>query len=285
MDEFQIYGIIGNPVRHSLSPLIHNFLFEKYNIKAGYHLFEVQENQLEEAIEGIRIFGIQGINVTAPYKEKVIPFLDEIKTEAKTIGAVNTIQNLKGRLIGFNTDIYGIEQALKKELKISPKDKTIAILGAGGAAKACFYSFLKSNPKEILIFNRTLKRAEQVKKQFAPISNDTNISVYNLNQLQNLVVDEKIDLIMNATSGNNANIENGISKVLNRADKEVKIFDLNYNSTTKTKILAKDSRFIDGTYMLVAQAVESFYLWTKIKPEFNQVLKFVSNYIKRGNYA
>ncbi len=285
MDRLQIYGIIGNPVRHSLSPLIHNFLFKKYNINAAYHLFEVQENQLEKAVEGIRILGIKGINVTAPYKEKVIPLLDEIKIEAKAIGAVNTVQNLKGRLVGYNTDIFGIEQALKKELKISPKDKKIAILGAGGAARAGLYTLLKYYPEEILIFNRTLKRAEQIKKQFVQISNHTNISIYNLNQLQNLLADEKIDLIINATSGNNIRIEKCISKILNEPNNHLKILDLNYNFRAKTPIHAKGAKFTDGTYMLVAQALKSFYIWTGIKSDFKPVLQLVLNRIKRGNYA
>ncbi len=285
MDRLQIYGIIGNPVRHSLSPLIHNFLFEKYQIQASYLRFEIEENQLPQAVQGIRALGIKGVNVTAPYKEKVISLLDEIKSEAKAIGAVNTVQNLKGKLVGYNTDIYGIDQVLKEKLKISPKDKKIAILGAGGAARAGLYTLLKYYPEEVLILNRTLERAEQIKKQFVQISNHTNISIYNLNQLQNLLADGKIDLIMNATSGKNAKIENGISRVLNRADKVVKIFDLNYNSTTKRKILGREPKFIDGTYMLVAQALKSFYIWTGIKPEIKPVLRLVLNRIKRGNYA
>lgn len=285
MDNLRIYGIIGNPVRRSLSPLIHNFLFKKYKIKAIYQSFEIEENKLRQVLQSIRVLGIKGVNVTAPYKVKVIPLLDEIKTEANAIGAVNTVQNLKGDLIGYNTDGYGIEQTLDEGLKFSPRNKTIVILGAGGAAQACLHILLKSNPKEILIFNRTLEKAEQLKERFSKESNHTNISVCKLENLQDLLADEKIDLIINATSGNNSIIEESISKFLNESESRIKIFDLNYNSTNKTQNSERETKFIDGTYMLVAQALESFCIWTGIKPEFEPVLQLVSKHIKRGNYA
>jgi len=285
MEKQEVYGIIGNPVKHSLSPLIHNFLFEKYKINASYHLFEIQQNQLQQAIDGIRILRIKGINVTAPYKEKVIPYLDEIKSEAETIKTVNTIQNVKGKLIGYNTDIDGINKTIEDKLKFSPQGRTIVILGAGGAAKACVYALLKYNPQEILIFNRHLEKARQFTKKFSRWSNYTTFGVYNLKDLQKLLTMKKIALIINATSGNNSLIKNTLTDILDTHSTKIKIFDLQYHSIQQDKVLSNKSNFVDGTHMLVSQAIESFYIWTKIKPEFNTVLKLVCNCIRRGKYA
>lgn len=281
----EIYGIIGNPVKYSFSPMIHNFLFEKYKINANYHLFEIEEHQLQKAIEEIRILGIKGVNVTAPFKEKIIPYLDEIRSEAKMIGAVNTILNVKGRLIGYNTDIHGIRKIIKDKLKFSAKGRKVAILGAGGAAKTCAYTLLRYHPQELLIFNRHIEKARQFGKEFSGRSNDTSIAVHNLNDLQKLFTIKKIDLIINATSGNNPLIKNTLTGIIKKSQNEIKIFDLNYHSVQQNKVLNNKANFIDGTYMLVAQALESFYIWTKIKPEFNSVLKLVSNYIRKEKYA
>lgn len=285
MEKQEIYGILGNPVQHSLSPVIHNFLFEKYKINARYHLFEIQENQLQQAIEGIRILGIKGVNVTAPFKEKIIPYLDEIRSEAKTIGSVNTIHNVEGKLIGYNTDICGIKKTIEDKLKFSVQGRKIAILGAGGAAKACVYTLLKYNLQEVLIFNRNLEKAEQLAKRFSRWSNNTAIAVHNLKDLQKLLTSKKINLIINATSGNNSLIKNTLTDILEMSPNEIKMFDLKYYSIRQNKIFGNKSNFIDGTYMLVAQALESFYIWTRIKPEFNSALKLVSNYIRKGKYA
>jgi len=281
----EIYGIIGNPVKHSLSPVIHNFLFEKYKINANYHLFEIQKHQLQKAIEGIRILGIKGVNVTAPFKGEVIPYLDEIRIEAKTIGAVNTILNVRGKLIGYNTDIYGIRKTIKDKVKFSAQARKIAVLGAGGAAKACIFTLLKYKPKKILIFNRNLEKAQGITKKFSRRSNDTGITVHNLQDLQKLLTMKKLDLIINATSGNNSLIKDTLTEILEMSRNGIKIFDLKYYSIQQNKVFSNKSNFIDGTYMLVAQALESFYIWTKIKPEFNEVLGLVTNYIKRGRYA
>ena len=285
MEKPEIYGIIGNPVKHSLSPLIHNFLFDKYKINARYYLFEIQEHQLQMATEGIGILGVKGVNVTASFKEKIIPYLDEIKSEAKTIGAVNTIHNVKGRLIGYNTDIYGIRKTIEDKLKFSAQGKEIAILGAGGAAKTCAYTLLRYHPQELLIFNRHIEKARQFGKQFSRRSNDTRIAVHNLKDLLKLLTMKKFDLIINATSGNNSLIKKRLADILANSSSEIKIFDLQYHSSRQDKVLGNNSNFIDGTYMLVAQALESFYIWTKIKPEFETVLNLVSNYVRKGKYA
>lgn len=285
MKEPAIFGILGNPVQKSLSPLIHNFLFEKYKIKARYYLFEIPEDQLPDAIEGVRVLGIKGVNVTAPFKEKVVSYLDEIKREAQEIGAVNTIHNKNGRLMGYNTDIYGIKKILEDKLKFSAEGKQIAILGAGGAAKACAFTLLGYNPKEISIINRNLKKAKLLSRRFSNWSKNTNIAVHSLEDLERILNTKKISLVINATSGDNFMIRNALTSFLKKSQKETKMFDLKYHLSRQNKVLSNNSDFIDGTYMLVAQALESFYIWTKIRPDFNVVLNLVSDHIKKEKYA
>src|SRR4030067_1050377 len=133
----QIFGLIGHPVAHSLSPVIFEYLFKKHQIKGSYHLFPLQPEQLKSALEGMRILGISGLNVTAPYKEKILPFLDSLDDSAQEIGAVNVICNQKGKLRGYNTDVIGINKTLQKLMPIKTKIGQVALIGAGGAARAC----------------------------------------------------------------------------------------------------------------------------------------------------
>jgi shikimate dehydrogenase len=128
----ELYGIIGNPIRHSLSPMIHNGAFKRLGWNAVYLAFEVKN--LEEALRGIRGLGVRGVSVTHPFKTEVIPFLDKVEKLAKKIGAVNTIVHRGGRLIGYNTDCDGALEALEEKMEL--RWKKVVLLGAGGAARA-----------------------------------------------------------------------------------------------------------------------------------------------------
>src|SRR4030043_936566 len=128
----ELYGVIGNPVQHRLSPILHNGAFKRLGRNAVYLAFEVK--YLEEALKGIRGLGLKGVSVTIPFKTDVIPFLDKVEGLAKKIGAVNTIVNRGGRLIGYNTDCDGALEALEEKMNL--RGKRIVFLGAGGAARA-----------------------------------------------------------------------------------------------------------------------------------------------------
>ena len=131
-----LLGLFGRPVKHSLSPFIHNYIFQKSNLDAVYLCFDISYGRVETAVESIKALEMIGVNVTIPYKEKVIKCLDKIDKTASKIGAVNTIKNVNGRLIGYNTDIKGFMLSLEKKASFSAKSKKAVVLGAGGAAKA-----------------------------------------------------------------------------------------------------------------------------------------------------
>ena len=149
----ELYGIIGNPIRHSLSPMIHNEAFKRLGWNAVYLAFEVKN--LEEALRGIRELGVRGVSVTHPFKTKVIPFLDKVEKLAKKIGAVNTIVNREGKLIRYNTDCDGALEALEE--KMSLRWKKVVLLGAGGAARAIGFGLMERDC-QLIIANRSQDR-------------------------------------------------------------------------------------------------------------------------------
>ena len=137
----RVLGLLGNPIKHSLSPLMHNAVFAEMGLNYAYLPFQVQEEQLKEAVTSIRGLSLKGVNVTIPFKEKVIPYLDELSEEAIACRAVNVICNQNGRLIGYNTDGKGFVRALKEE-NVAIKGRAVFI-GAGGAARALAYELAR----------------------------------------------------------------------------------------------------------------------------------------------
>ena len=139
------YGIIGKPLSHSLSPLLHNFWFKKYNIKGNYSLIEIEADKIGEVIDKIKKKELQGINVTTPYKQAVIPFLDLVINDAKKTSSVNTIYlNDENKIVGENTDVYGFEHSFIEKLKVKNfLEKNILILGAGGVTPSIIHSLEK----------------------------------------------------------------------------------------------------------------------------------------------
>ena len=157
----KLYALIGHPISKSLSPEIHNYSFKKNDINAKYLALDVSEESLEQAVEGIRHLGIGGCNVTIPHKVNISKYLDELDDEAKLLGAVNTVKNENGKLIGYNTDGKGFVNVLKDK-DIDIRNKTVAVLGAGGAARAISIILAKEGIDKIVIFNRTLEKAKTI---------------------------------------------------------------------------------------------------------------------------
>ncbi|MFH1397258.1 MAG: shikimate dehydrogenase [Candidatus Omnitrophota bacterium] len=153
MSLIKTYGLIGNPIKHSLSPVMHNSAFKALNIDSEYKLFELKEKELAGFLESLKENNIQGLNVTYPYKEKVVPLMTSLSVEAGLVGVVNTIRFFSDGLEGFNTDGEGFYRHLSEDLKFSPSGKNIAILGAGGAARAIAVYLCKSQPSSIAIYD------------------------------------------------------------------------------------------------------------------------------------
>ena len=262
------YGIIGNPLSHSISPLIHNFWFKKYNIYAKYSLIQIEISEIENIINKIRKKELQGINVTTPYKQAVIPFLDKTINDASQTQSVNTVYlNENNKIIGENTDVYGFDEAFLKKLGKDLKEKKILILGAGGVTPSIIYALAKRNIKKIFISNRTIKKTENIKEKF-PF-----IEIILWEDFINKV--EEMDIVINATS---LGIKNGdkFEGVLENFKSTLIYYDVVYNpvETAMMKHLNKRGiKTFNGLEMLVFQGQKSFFLWNNINTEFNEELK------------
>ncbi len=158
----KVVGLLGHPVGHSQSPIMHNTAFRENNVNYVYVAFDVAPEKLPEAVAGIRSLGLRGVNVTIPHKVAIIPLLDEIDPLAKRIGAVNTVVNDNGRLIGYNTDGTGYVRSLVNETKIELADQVVTMLGAGGAARAVACTLAEEGVKEIRIVNRSREKAQRL---------------------------------------------------------------------------------------------------------------------------
>lgn len=253
-----VYAIIGKPVSHSLSPKLHNAMFEKYALDAVYVAFEV--NNLKQAIEGVRALGIKGLNVTLPFKNEAFKYVDIIDKEAKIIGSINTINNVNGELFGSNTDYLGFLETIK-DIDCS---KNICVLGAGGASSAIIYAFFKKGVKKINIYNRTFENAFKIKERFGDL-----ISI-NIIEKKDIY---KNEIIVNTTSIGLKNNEFALD--LNLLDKNTLLIDIIYNSQLIKNALLLGIKGIDGKKMFVQQAYYAFKIWTGIKFDINYALQVI----------
>jgi len=195
----KIVGIFGFPVSHTLSPLIQNVALQEAGLDFVYVPFQVRPSDLRKATEAIRVFDIVGVNVTIPHKEGIIDYLDEISEEVKLIGAVNTVVNKGGKLVGYNTDWMGFLESLRED-GVSLKEKKAFLIGAGGAALSLGFALIKEGVKTLFLTNRTYSRAENLARKLKEIKGDeTEIKVVEFEKKEKLA-SEGIDILINATS-------------------------------------------------------------------------------------
>ena len=226
----KLVGIIGHPIAHSWSPLIHGTAFKLTKQNYAYFAFDVLQKNLHDALKGIQALGIVGVNVTVPHKEAVMEFLDEISADARLVGAVNTVYIQNDLLVGHNTDIDGAVAALKP-YRDQIADQNVTIFGAGGGARAVVYSLIAYfRPAQINVINRDTSRAELLKKFFADSQNYRNIRVVELHNNDEGSVVEASRLIVNATQVGMSPAINENIMVQDNRDYGGKIFfDLVYN--------------------------------------------------------
>ena len=275
----KIIGIIGENIENSLSPLFHNQIILKHSLNFCYLSFQVAETDLDEAIQGVRALNKRGVNITFPYKEKVIEFLDEVEESARRIGAVNTIVNNKGILTGYNTDVIGFKKSLQDKGKFVIKEKKAVILGAGGAARGVIYTLLEEGIEEISIFNRTSEKAEKIKQDFSPFFPQSSINIFSFEQDNIKDKIKEANLLVNATSiGMASQVGNTPLSDEKLFHPNLLVYDLIYHPA-KTLFLKQAERagakIINGVPMLVYQGIESLYLWTGFKPERKEVLEII----------
>ncbi len=262
----KLFGIIGSPITHSLSPVLHNYWFKKYNIEANYSLLNVTEENLKNVINKIKDKELSGINVTLPYKQKIIPFIDKLINDAQHTNSVNTIfLNNDNIVIGENTDVFGLQAAYLKEIS-NAENKKALVIGAGGVSSSVIFSLEKSKVKDITIINRTYEKSLFLKKKF---------SFLNILEWKSLKQEiNKFDIIINATSlglKHGGDFEFNFDNVKN----SLIYIDTIYNPLeTKTiKFLKENSiKTFNGLEMFIYQGQKSFYLWNKINPEIDNEL-------------
>ena len=261
------YGIIGNPIKHSLSPVLHNYWFKKYKIDANYSIINVKdESELPGIIEQIRNKKLSGINVTLPYKQKIVSQVDTIVNDAEITNSVNTIYlDSKETIIGENTDVFGLQAAYLKEIDNIPKKKAL-IIGAGGVSPSVILSLQKSGVREISITNRTREKCIFLKNRF------NNLKIVEWEKLKEEV--KNFEIIINATS---LGLKGGKDFNFNfdQTKSDLIYIDTIYNPLeTKTlKYLKKmDIKVFNGLNMFIYQGQKAFYLWNKINPEIDDKL-------------
>ncbi len=271
------YGIIGKPIKHSLSPLLHNYWLKKYKVVAEYSLLEIEENKIKNTLDKIRSGLISGINVTLPYKQKVIPFVDKIINDAKKTKSVNTIYlNNNKELVGDNTDVFGLQAGYLKEIIDSQiNNKKALILGAGGVSPSVIVALNKSNVNNITISNRTFDKAIFLKKNF------NNISIIKWEDLKSNI--NNFDIIINATSLGLKN-QKDFDFLFNNFKDSLIYIDTIYNPI-ETKMIkhfkSNNIKTFGGLDMFIYQAQKSFYLWNKINPEIdNHIIEILRNELK-----
>jgi len=264
--EVNLTGLFGYPVEHSFSPAMHNSAFKEVNLNYLYLPFAIKPENVEEAVKGIKAFDLRGVNVTIPHKQAVIPYLDELSEEAELIGAVNTIENKDGKLIGYNTDGRGFIRSLKEEGDFEAKGKKALIIGAGGASRAVAFQLALEGIDKIYISDLSQDLAKV-------LADDVNSKV---DKAKAIVVDSKetdeivakVDLLVDATPVGmypKVDVKPVVStEVLH---KDLVVYDLVYNPLETVLLKAAKeagAKAVSGLGMLLYQGAIAFEIWTDV---------------------
>ncbi|HEY82556.1 MAG TPA: shikimate dehydrogenase [Dehalococcoidia bacterium] len=258
----KVCGVIGDPIEHTMSPVMHNAAFSKLGLDYVYLPFRVTAQELGKAVEGARALNIRGLNITIPHKVAILPFLDKLDPLAEKIGAINTIVNDGGVLIGYNTDATGFLQALLEQ-GIEPKGKKVAVLGAGGASRAISFILAERGAK-LVILNRQPARAEELAQRIAQVFK-REVKALALNEENLAGILAEAEILVNTTSlGMSPEVDK--TPVPARLLKSsLVVFDIVYNPI-KTRLLKEaelaGAKTINGLEMLVWQGALAFEKWT-----------------------
>ena len=251
--------VIGNPIEHSLSPKLHNYWFKQNNINANYDKRLINESDLKNIISEIKEKKITGINVTVPFKKLIIPFLDELSTEANQSQSVNTISEKSGKIIGHNTDIAGFELGLR-HFKYDVKNKKVFILGSGGVVSSIILALNKMKASKIILSNRTKEKAENMKNLFK------FLDVVEWGEIPNF------DMIINATSVG-LKKDDKINFDYSKIGSNKFFYDVIYNPK-ETTFLKRAREFgnktENGKMMFIYQAHQAFTIWHKVMPNIDE---------------
>jgi shikimate dehydrogenase len=259
----RVVGIFGDPVAHTLSPVMHNAALQKAGIDAVYVPFHVTPALLPEAVRALRALQMPGINLTIPHKEAVCSLLDELDPLAERIGAVNTIVNRDGRLSGHNTDGLGLLQAIGGDLGIAVQGRRVLVVGAGGAARAAVVALAGAGASWIGIANRTRERAEKLRAELAPRLEGTALAALPLSTELPACLEEGVDLLVNSSAAGlkGEHLELPLARCVHPGGA---VYDMIYaRKATPLVASARAAGLLaaDGLGMLVGQGEAAFRLW------------------------
>ncbi|MFP4021513.1 MAG: shikimate dehydrogenase [Halanaerobium sp.] len=267
--ETKLYGLLGKTLSHSISPSLHNNGFRDLGINAVYLMLETKEKDLKEYINSLKTLGFAGWNVTIPYKESIIPYLNGFSSLARAAGAVNTVLNRKGRLTGYNTDVIGFQRQIE-EAGVKVKNKRAVVIGAGGAARAVIAAMIQLDLADITIINRTVENAEELAKLFREENAEQNFDFCSLEEQEYAEVLKAADLVVDTTPV--GMYSNNIKNIVINPEylhEDQLVIDLVYNPL-KTQILKeaekRGAQIGNGLPTLIYQAEASFKLWTQEMP-------------------
>jgi len=264
----KLLGIVGYPIKHSLSPTLHTLLAKKYDLNFVYLAFEIMPENFKFIKNAVVTLDICGLNVTIPYKEKIIPYLDELDKEAKYIGAVNTVVNKNSKLVGYNTDIYGVTKSLEN---VNVENEEAVVIGCGGVSKAIICAFEELGVKKVYIYDIDKNKTQQIKEKFGNF-----VDILKQKDVNNVVSNVKI--VVNATPLGMK--EDDLPPFdLQKIKKEHIVYDVVYNRETELISFAKSvgcEKVINGVEMFVYQAEQSFFLWTGVKPDTKFMFKLMN---------
>ena len=257
--------VIGNPIKHSLSPQLHKYWFGKNKINAEYKKLKIDQKQIKKILDKIRKKQIEGINVTIPFKNSVIKYLDILEGDAKKTSSVNTIYLRKQKLIGDNTDVYGFAFGILK--KIKSKIKVAGIIGAGGVTSSIILALIKKGVRKIYITNRTFSKLKVFKKKFKGI-------IFPVRWNEHLKVFREVQILINVSSLGMQG-QKDLKFDFSIFNKKINVVDIVYNPEN-TKFLRDARRYghkaFSGLDMFVYQAQKAFYIWNKKKPKITNVI-------------
>ena len=260
-----LYCLLGNGIKNSLSPIIHNSFFQSNKLESYYTTLNVNSNDLKTILDTLRKLNFRGANVTIPHKTDIIPYLDSLDSLANSVNAVNTVLYENEKLIGYNTDVEGFMKPLRKNIQRFDNKKAV-ILGSGGASKAVLYGLINANCKELIVLNRTIENARQI---VTKLDSDIPISCHVLNQ-KTIDSLSDVDIMINTVPLHKTNTILDFHSNLG-----IKLaYDLEYlpkETNFIKQMQSLNADLIYGYEMLLSQAKLSFQIWTGILPSDDSI--------------
>ena len=263
-----ILGLVGNPVEHSVSPQLHNSLSARLGIDAIYIPFKVDRDCLGDVVKGFKAAGFKGFNVTIPFKEEIIRYVDVCSDEVKIIGSANTVRVAEGRTYAFNTDAEGFARSFEQQTGMLFRDKRVLLLGAGGTARSIALKIASRGVGKLNILNRTIERATDI-AGMVKANSSVKTEVSSINSLTDQTFVNSFDIIINTTSlGMYPKVEESPLSDRLRLNGDQVVYDVIYNPT-RTKLLRQAEscgcKAVNGMGMLFWQGILAYEIWMDVK--------------------